>query len=123
MNAEPVNRPVDSAEGKVSFGRVSRLLLVAVPLFGLAGVGFAYTDLNIHQRMFVDHLGCGCANGFNTNHLTMTIGFTCAGLALPAWWLATRGLPWEYRLTLTAAGALALLIAFIGPFFRHNFWL
>lgn len=94
-----------------------------MPLFALAGVGFAYTDLNINQRMFVDHLGCGCADGFNTNHLTMTLGFTCAGLALPAWWLAASGLPWKLRLTLTVAGVLALLLGFIVPFFRHNFWL
>lgn len=123
MNAEPTNLPVGPAEGKVSLGRVSRLSLVAVPLFGLAGVGSAYTDLNISQRMFVDHLGCGCADGFNTNHLTMSLGFTCAGLALTSWWLAASGLPWKQRLTLTAAGALGLLFVFIVPFFRHNFWL
>lgn len=123
MNAEPTNLPVGPAEGKVSLGRVSRLLLVTVPLFGLAGVGFAYTDLNINQRMFVDHLGCGCVEGFNTNHLTMTIGFTCAGLTLVAWWLASNGLPWKVRLTRTVTGVLGLLLCFIVPFFRHNFWL
>ncbi len=123
MNAEPTNLLVGPVERTVSLGRVSRLLLVAVPLFGLVGVGFAYTDLNINQRMFLDHLGCGCADGFNTNHLTMTLGFTCAGLALPAWWLAASGQPWKLRLTLTAAEVLALLLGFIVPFFRHNFWL
>jgi len=123
VNADTTSSPAGRAEGKVSLGRVSRLSLIAVPLFGLAGVGFAYTDLNINQRMFVDHLGCGCADGLNTNNLTMTLGFTCAGLTLPAWWLAAGGLSWKARLSLTAVGALALLVLFIVPFFRHNFWL
>ena len=123
MNVEPTSLPVGPTEGIISLGRITRLLLVAIPLFGLAGVGFAYTDLNINQRMFVDRLGCGCANGFNTNHLTMALGFTCAGLALPSWWLATSGLPWKFRLMLTVAGVLALLLGFVAPFFRHNFWL
>ena len=123
MNAEPTNLPPGAASGNVSFNRVFRLLLIALPLAGLVGVGFAYTDLNIHQGMFVDHLGCGCANGFNTNHLTMTLGLTVASLALTSWWLAASGQPWKMRMALIAVEALGLLIGFIVPFFRHNFWL
>lgn len=123
MNAEPTNLNGGPAEGKVSLGRVSRLLLVAVPLFGLAGVGFAYTDLNINQRMFVDHLGCGCADGFNTNDLTMCVGLTSMGLALTAWWLAASGLAWKTRLVLSSLEFLVLGAVFLRTFCRHNFWL
>lgn len=123
MNAEPANPPVGPAEGKVSLGRVTRLLLVAVPLFGLAGVGFTYTDLNINQRMFVDVLGCGCEPSFNTNDLTMCVGLTSMGLALTAWWLAASGLPWKARLVLSSLEFLVLGALFFRTFCRHNFWL
>ena len=123
MNAEPANLPVSPAEGRVSLGRVLRSLLVTVPLFGLAGVGFAYTDLNINQRMFVDALGCGCKLGFNTNELTKTIGLASLGNVLATWWLAASGLPWKVRLSLIGAAAVVLFFGFLVPFFRHNFWL
>lgn len=123
MNAETNNPTNGKADGSVSLGNIFRALLIAVPLFGLAGVGLGYTDLNIHQQMFVDVLGCGCKPGFNTNNLTMTLGFTCMGVTLASWWLASSGLSWKLRLVLTGAEFLALFFGFLGPFIRHNLWL
>jgi hypothetical protein len=89
----------------------------------LVAGGSGYTDINIHQRMFVEKLGCGCADGFNTNHLTMTLGFATVGLTLASWWLAASGLSWKVRLALTGAEFFGLLFGFLATFFRHNFWL
>lgn len=123
MNAEPILSSAGLAGEKLSFGNIFRALLIVVPLLGLVGVGLAYTDLNIHQRMFVEQLGCGCVGGFNTNDLTMTLGLTCMGLTLSSWWFAASGLPWKVRLVLTGAELLALFFGFLVTFVRYNLWL
>ena len=84
MIAEPTNLTGGSERQKSSVGNIIRALLVIVPFFGLAGVGLAYTDLNIHQRKFVDVLGCGCAPSFNTNDLTDCVGFLAMSMTLAA---------------------------------------
>ena len=84
MNAEPTNLTGGSAQRKSSAGNIVRALLVVVPFFGLASVGLTYTDLNIHQRKFVDVLGCGCAPSFNTNDLTDCVGFLAMSMTLAA---------------------------------------
>ncbi len=123
MTAKPTKPPVGTAGGSFSLRNITRALLIIGPFFGLAGIGIGYTDLNIHQQKFVDALGCGCAPSFNTNDLTMCVGFTSMGLALTAWWLAASGLTWKARLALTCAEALALFFGFLVAFVRHNLWL
>ena len=123
MNAELNNYPVSHSGAKCSIGRIARALLITVPLVGLPILGLHYTDLNIDQEYFVHQLGCGCADGFNTNHLTMTVGFTAISLTLVAWWLASNGSPWKMRLGLFSGEFLALGVYFIRPFFYYNFWL
>lgn len=123
MNAEASNPTSDTAGGSISLRKLSRVLLVVVPFFGLAVVGIGYTDLNIHQRMFVGQLGCGCAMGFNTNDLTWIIGYVCMGTTLAFWWLAACGLSWKPRLALTGAEFLTLFFGFLVTFVRHNYWL
>ena len=123
MNAEANNLTSGTAGGNISLHNVTRALLIVVPFFGLAGVGIGYTDFNIHQRMFVDALGCGCGPSPNTNDLTMCVGFTSMGLTLAAWWLAASGLPWKARLALSSFELLVFGSVFLRTFFWHNFWL
>ncbi|PAW84725.1 MAG: hypothetical protein B9S33_11120 [Pedosphaera sp. Tous-C6FEB] len=44
-------------------------------------------------------------------------------LVLAAWWLAASGLSGKARFEITGAALMVLLLGFLVPFLRHNFWL
>jgi hypothetical protein len=100
----------------------SRILLFVIPLIVSLMVGLLYTYLNIQKQLFVDRLGCGCNDGFNTNSLSLLVfGVMVAGTAF-AWWVGTRGfrLLWRWGVF----GILAVLSVIAFRFFHYyNFWM
>jgi hypothetical protein len=102
---------------------VSALLKLLSPLLGLAGVATLYWHFNTGQRLFSKGwgLGCGCKEGFNTNHLTYLVCFTLlAGTAVGCWFTSSR-LPRRWRLGYLGGCGL-LLLAFFREFIYYNLW-
>jgi hypothetical protein len=94
--------------------------LATAPLLLLPSAALIYTHLNM-KRIFVPHLGCGCAPFFNTNHLSLTIcSLLLAGTGI-SWWIASRGLNWGWR-ALGAIGLLGWGVIFFRAFISHNMW-
>lgn len=100
-----------------------RVGLIVTPLLALPTTAVYYTHLNMGDRMFVDKLGCGCGPFFNTNHLTVTVAIALWGSAVAAWWIASRGLAFPWRMVLFTAGFLAIGRFWFRPFLDYNFWL
>lgn len=99
-----------------------RVTLFVGPFLVLPAIGWLYTYLNIHRRIFVTRLGCGCTSGFNTNFLTAAVFCALIGAAAISWWFAARelGMMWRWALLLTFAITNALAFHY---FFYYNFWL
>lgn len=102
---------------------MSAFLKLLSPVLGLAGVGLLYWHLNIVQRLFNKGwgLGCGCKEGFNTNHLTYLVCFTLIGSAGVGCWFSSSRLPRRWRLGYLGCCAL-LLLAFFREFIYYNLW-
>ena len=73
-----------------------------------------YTNLNIHQRLFVERLGCGCHPFF----------ISAAVLVFSAllWWPASRGFSRRWRIGFRTMFSVASLW-FLRFFMTHNAWL
>jgi len=98
------------------------VLKMLVPVLSLPGVGLLYWDLNMNRRLFVGRLGCGCCEGFNTNHLTYIFCFTVMGAAGTGAWFASRRVRKEWRMGYLA-GIAVLLWEFLIHFVDRNLWL
>lgn len=91
-------------------------------LAAASALGWAYFDLNIHQGLFVDRLGCGCKPDFNNNDLTLCLGF---GMAVPMAVVAgvsSRTLDRMLRLRFVAVSCVLIGYWFL-KFCRFNWWL
>jgi hypothetical protein len=95
--------------------------LLIVPLFFPPAAGLLYTHLNIHRRLFVDWLGCGCKEGFNTNWLSLIVCLLVCYVTGSACWSGSRGLPARWRRIYLVSCGLALMV-FFGQFIRYNMW-
>jgi len=104
-----------------TMGLATRMALVAGPLLAVPAVTSGYTYLNIDRRLFVKHLGCGCAPFFNTNHLNLSICLLLLVGTGASWWIASRGVGWRWRL-LGAAGFIGWSLVFCRAFMFHNGW-
>ena len=102
---------------------MSTFLKLSAPLLSLPGIGLLYWYLNIGQRLFEKQLGlgCGCKEGFNTNHLTYIVCFTLLAGTGAACWYASRGLPERWRFGYLGCCVL-LLLAFFREFVYYNLW-
>jgi len=104
-----------------TMGLATRVALVAGPLLAVPAVTSVYTYLNIDRRLFVKHLGCGCAPFFNTNHLNLSICLLLLVGTGASWWIASRGVGWRWRM-LGAAGFIGWSLVFCRAFMFHNGW-
>ncbi|HWQ92538.1 MAG TPA: hypothetical protein VN673_12770 [Clostridia bacterium] len=106
------------------FGNMtSTFLKLFSPLIGIGGVGLLYWHLNIGQRLFSKGwgLGCGCNDGFNTNHLTHLVCFTLLASTGAGCWFSSTGLPRRWRLGYLGFCGF-LLLAFFRQFIYYNLW-
>lgn len=81
-----------------------------------------YTNLNIHQRLFVERLGCGCHPFFNTNHLSLVISAAVLVFSALLWWPASSGFSRRWRIGFRTMFSVASLW-FLRFFMTHNAWL
>lgn len=91
-------------------------------LVAASAFGWAYFDLNIHQGLFVDRLGCGCNPHFNNNDLTLCLGF---GMAVPMAVVAgisSRTFDRTLRLRFVMVSCFAVGYWFL-KFCHSNWWL
>jgi hypothetical protein len=103
----------------VSFAwTVLRLLTpLLIPLLG----GLLYSHLNVARRLFVGRLGCGCTDGFNTNSLTLLVGYALIASAAVVCWRYSRGLPRSWRTAYLAACGVGFLVLLL-QFLAYNAW-
>lgn len=85
------------------------------------GVGLLYTYLNIGRRMFVEHLGCGCHEGFNTNCLSLTFSGLLFVLTGSVCWIASRTISIGWRIFYLALSGIAFWEFFL-RFMYYNMW-
>jgi hypothetical protein len=78
--------------------------------------------MNIEQRVFVRLLGCGCGDFPNANHLSMVVSLALLAGTGGAWWIASRGLGWGWKL-FGAAGFLGWGFIFFRGFMYNNAWM
>lgn len=91
------------------------------PVFSLPCLGLLYYDLNVNRRLFVKRLGCGCNDGFNTNHLTYLFCFALIGAVGYGAWSASRGVSQKWRISYLC-GVVVLFWEFLGYFMDRNLW-
>ncbi|GDX09886.1 hypothetical protein LBMAG57_16580 [Verrucomicrobiota bacterium] len=95
---------------------------IAASLVLPGAVFVIYTDLNIHQRLFVERFGCGCHPFFNTNHLSLGISAAVLCLSALLWWPASSGFSQRCRVGFRMVSGVASLW-FLRFFMMHNGWL
>ena len=102
--------------------KFSRLIVPHVLVALAAG---AYTYFNIHERLFVDTLGlgCGCANGFNTNSLTFLFWLLILSAFTLGLMIASRGQSRKLRTIYIITSILVFIYFSIRLFIRNNTWL
>ena len=91
------------------------------PLLWLPVAGLLYMHLNIGRRLFVERLGCGCEEGFNTNWLSLIV---CLALLLSSGtgcWFGSRGLSRRWRVAYLNCCGIAFLV-FFRQFMYYNLW-
>jgi hypothetical protein len=102
-------------------------LRVPIAASGLAlltatAFGWAYFDLNIRQSLFLTSLGCGCKPHYNTNDLTLCIGWL---LTIPVGAVAgfsARNLARTLRWCFLGISSVVLAYWFV-KFCYFNWWL
>jgi hypothetical protein len=92
------------------------------PVVSLPTLGLLYWHLNINQKLFVARLGCGCSEGFNTNHLTYCFCFGAVAATAAGAWLASRPLDTRWRIAYLLGIGL-FLWEFLLQFIDRNLWL
>jgi hypothetical protein len=95
---------------------------IAASLLLPSAVFVIYTDLNIHQRLFVERFGCGCRPFFNTNHLSLIVSAGVLFLSGLLWWPASRSFPKRGRIGFRIVSGIASLW-FLRFFMMHSGWL
>lgn len=101
---------------------MKKILYLPIPLIGVSLIGITYFYLNMHELLYVHRLGCGCAPGFNTNHLTLTIWAMLFTLEILGSIRASKGMTKSIRIPYLA-GSVILALYLSRFHFRYNIWL
>ncbi len=98
------------------------VLKMLTPAVSLPALGLLYWHVNINQKLFVSRLGCGCADGFNTNYVTYGFCFGAMAVAGAGAWSTSRNLVPRWRIAYLC-GMAVLLWEFLVQFIDRNLWL